>query len=543
MNSRPTYPAAMARLILALTSSLTLASCLTDSWSPPAPPCVGARCADAGGDGTDGVSADVQPDALACSPGHSDCDGVGANGCESPVGAACTAGLGACARPGVTACGNEGALDLRMGEQHTCAVTVEGGVRCWGLNRDGQLGDGTRNDQRTPVSVALPAGPLRAVAVACGRQHTCARMANGTVRCWGDNTRGQLGDGTTTASLLPVVVSGLTGVRQLELGYLYSCALLTNGAVSCWGENANAQVGDGTLTTAHTPRPVAVVRHAVYLATGNSHSCAVTFEGAVWCWGENSNGELGDGSSRNRVAPVKVIGIEAAVRVAAGVAHTCALLTDGTVRCWGGNNSGQLGNGSTTASLTPVRVAGVSGAVELVAGEAHTCARLSDGTVWCWGDNSAGQIGDGTTTSPRRTPLEVTDLGAVTQVFARRTSTCVRRADRSVQCWGSNGAGQLGDGTTVTRTSPWSVSNLTGGTTCNGAPATPGVETCNGVDDDCNGAVDDIPPASCLAGPCVAQAHRGCVGGGDTCVPDRPMPVGTDCGPPIGGRCDGLVCR
>ncbi|HMA91119.1 MAG TPA: chromosome condensation regulator RCC1, partial [Polyangiaceae bacterium] len=212
--------------------------------------------------------------------------------------------------------------------------------------------------------------------------------------------------GTTTDRLTPVAVTGLTGVAQIAVGYHHTCARLTDGTVKCWG---NGGLGDGTTTQRLTPVAVTGLTGAVEIATRSAHTCALLTGGTVKCWGGNVYGQLGDGTTTTpRLTPVAATGLTGVAEISAGQGHTCARLTDGTVKCWGHNELGQLGYGATTyVQMTPVAVTGLTGAAEISAGYYyHTCARLTDRTVKCWGTNSTGQLGDGTTTQ-RTTPTVV----------------------------------------------------------------------------------------------------------------------------------------
>jgi alpha-tubulin suppressor-like RCC1 family protein len=239
---------------------------------------------------------------------------------------------------------------------------------------------------------------LRATAIAAGGVHTCALTSAGGVKCWGGNGSGQLGDGTTTARHTLVAVSGLTsGAAALAAGSFHTCALTSAGGVKCWGDNEHTPVAVSGLTSG-----------AAALAAGVDHTFELTSAGGVECWGANYDGQLGDGTTNARQTTVGVSGMARGVRaIAAGGAHTCTLTGAGGVKCWGYNTSGQLGDGTTTARHTPVAVSGMaSGVAALSAGSFHTCARTSAGGVKCWGNNRYGQLGDGTTTD-RHTPVDV----------------------------------------------------------------------------------------------------------------------------------------
>ena len=311
-----------------------------------------------------------------------------------------------------------------MEEDHGCAVTTDGGVTCWGLNNFGQLGSDTTEVcdggttypcSTTPVKMMALASGI--TAVTAGTWHTCALTTAGGVKCWGHNFSGQLGDGQSCGMICPtpVDVTGLeSGVAAIDAGHLHTCALTTAGAVKCWGTNSNGQLGDGgSCGTGFCAEPVNVTGLSggvVGISTGVHYACAVLTTGGATCWGYNFYGQLGDGTTTNRLTPVNVASLTSGVMtVVAGSRHTCAT-TISSVKCWGNNGSGQLGNGTTTNSFTPVDVDGLpSGASMVALGHLHTCAVTVAAGVKCWGYNAFGQLGDGTATS-RSTPAGVVGL-------------------------------------------------------------------------------------------------------------------------------------
>jgi len=373
--------------------------------------------------------------------------------------------IGIVAALGASPALGEPASRVAGGRQHTCAVTGAGAVWCWGLNAEGQLGDGTTIARSTPAVVSGLSGGV--VAVAAGYSHTCALTSGGAVWCWGRGSSGQLGNGETYEEHEPVAVSGLgTGVVAITAGGYHSCAVTGTGAALCWGSNVYAQIGDGTTTNRSTPTAVSGLGSGVSaIAAGWSHTCALTSAGAAWCWGDNADGELGDGTTTDRLTPVAVSGLGIGVSaVAAGDYHSCAIGSGGAVSCWGANWQGQLGDGTTTSRSAPVAVSGLgTGVTGVAAGNVHSCVVTAGGSARCWGGNLLGQVGDGTTT-PRLTPAIVTSLtGGLAEISAGRDHTCVVTAARAVSCWGSNDSGQLGDGISVIRSVPVSVSGLGSG--------------------------------------------------------------------------------
>jgi alpha-tubulin suppressor-like RCC1 family protein len=363
---------------------------------------------------------------------------------------------------------------VAAGEDHTCAVTSAGGLRCWGSNAYGQLGDGTTSDRATPTDVPQLTHGVRAVAAGVG--HTCALTTTGAVKCWGDNAYGQLGDGTTTGHTTPVDVSGLaSGVASLTAGEHHTCAVMTSGGVKCWGDNYYAQLGDSTTTRRMVPVDVSGLTSGVAaVAAGGRHTCAVTTGGGVKCWGFNSYGQLGTASTAQSASPVDVWGLTTgAAAVAAGYSHTCALTAAGGLLCWGDDYSGQSGDGTMTYHTTPVVVLGLTtGVLSVAAAAEHTCALTSGGGVKCWGRNDDGQVGNGTMTTSQLTAADVSGMmSGVVAVAAGGDHACALTGGGGLRCWGDNWFGQAGDGTRTRRTLAVDVSGLTSGVTAVAAGA------------------------------------------------------------------------
>ena len=301
---------------------------------------------------------------------------------------------------------------VSAGGFHSCIVMSDHTVQCWGDNTLGQDGNPYTATPQGPQTVN---GITTAIAVAAGYQHSCALLQDGRVQCWGDNTYGQLGNGaaippgtqrggdSTQHSTEPVDVVGINSAVAITAAHgFHSCAVLQDGTVKCWGDNVSGQLGDGSRNGTSTPVTVQGITNAVSVSAGDFHTCALLQDGTASCWGSNGSGQLGDGTGRDSDTPVMVSGISNAVSVDAGVAHNCAALADGTARCWGANRWSQIGDETPSAYnvYAPGVVYGISSALSVTAGHDHSCAVLAGGLVRCWGLNTYGRLGDGRTGGP-----------------------------------------------------------------------------------------------------------------------------------------------
>ncbi len=349
-------------------------------------------------------------------------------------------------------------VEVSAGDGFTCARLADGSVRCWGGSGSGQLGLGKANLQRVTIPTTVQ-GTGSVTDIALGYDHACAVISDQTVKCWGKNDYGQLGDGTIADSFEPVTVVGLNSVTSVSLGKNFSCARNSSGTVKCWGGNGSGTLGDGTLTQSLTPTFVSGISSATQIGSGEVHACALLADKTARCWGHNGSGQLGDGTGTLRSSPVEVSGLTNITQIALGYRQTCALLSDGTVQCWGLNTYGQLGDGTMTYRTSPVAVSGLTSVTSIALGREHTCAIVSGGAAKCWGRNNYGQIGDGTT-SDRYTATDVSGLTNATSIALGQSSSCALKSNRTVECWGGNVWGQLGDGTYTSNQVPNLVSGL-----------------------------------------------------------------------------------
>ncbi|MFH5879629.1 RCC1 domain-containing protein [Arthrobacter sp. NA-172] len=330
--------------------------------------------------------------------------------------------------------GLSGVTELTGVDSSWFAVLADGTVRAWGDNNAGRLGDGTATDSTTPVQVAGLTG-VKSVIANNGAAY--ALLADGTVQAWGSNLYGWLGYSTNSA--VPVRVAGLSGVTalandggQIDGGALF--ALLNDGTVRAWGRNGFGQLGIGTTVDSYTPVPVPGLTDVTKLVSSSTATYALLADGTVRAWGQNSAGQLGNGTTINSNIPVQVTGLTGVKTLTAHGGSVYALLTDGTVRAWGYNFWGRLGIGTTTNSSTPAEVTGLTGVASVISDSGTTFALLTDGTVRAWGDGQVGQFGNGTATISS-TPVHIEGLTGVQSVAAANGAAYALLADGTVRAW------------------------------------------------------------------------------------------------------------
>jgi T5SS/PEP-CTERM-associated repeat protein len=348
------------------------------------------------------------------------------------------------------------------GWDYSFALQTNGTLWAWGRNDYGQLGDGTNVNRLFPVVVSGTCPSSGAIsnvwAVAGGETHTVAADSKGTVWTWGNNSNGQLGNGTSINYYSPLAISGVSNVMGVAAGQYHTMAVQADGTVWTWGDNSYGQLGIGSSGgNTNVPAKAVGLTQMIGLAAGAYHSVALRSDGTVWAWGYNGNGQLGDGTWTDQSVPEQLGTISNVVAIAAGGYHTVALRVDRTVWTWGYNNYGQLGDGTTTDSSVPIQINMLSNVVAIAAGQYHTLAVTATGQVYAWGYNGNGQLGLGYNDYDQHsTPQLVGSLSGVLAISAGNHSLVVK-SDGTIWSWGANGYGQLGHCTTQDEYTPGTV--------------------------------------------------------------------------------------
>lgn len=350
-----------------------------------------------------------------------------------------------------------GVKSVHAGQAHVCALTFQGAVKCWGNNDYGQFGNDKASDySSTPVDV-MNLSNVKSLSV--GNFHSCALTSEDTVKCWGRNLETEVGNNGSSNLILPADVSSLSGVKSLSFGYDQTCLVTPQGGIMCNGRNfrtaaiADAQAvvagryaacaltaqgtvkcwGQSGIYSNYEPLEVSGVTGVKVIALNAFNGCGLTTQGTVKCWDSN-------------LFYRDITGISGAKSLVVGSGHGCALTAQNTVKCWGTNSDGELGNNSTNSSDSPVDVVGLSGVKFLAAGRDHTCVVTSQDTVKCWGGNQVGQLGINSTDPFRSVPVEIPGLSGVKSLAVGEAHTCVLTSENKVMCWGLNSFGQFGNG-------------------------------------------------------------------------------------------------
>ena len=403
-------------------------------------------------------------------------------------------------------------LSISAGSTHTCAIASDTQAYCWGENLYGQLGNATNDDSLVPVAVELG---MNAMAIAAGHSFTCAIASTNQAYCWGVGTSGQIGNGSGSTIDVPSavttsgVLSGKT-IKSISAGGMSACAIASDNNAYCWGQNSSGQLGNNSTSSSLVP--VAVTTSGVLsgktiksISAGGMSACAIASDNNAYCWGQNSSGQLGNNSTSDSLVPVAVstsgvLSGKAVFAISEGADFTCALASDNRADCWGHNDSGQLGNNTTTDSLVPIRVLfdytfnaqnyrlyanadsatpgsplaaintsstlATSGQAfrlrtgikidprigQISVGTRYSCG-LSDGKTYCWGDGGSGRLGNNST-ADSLVPVGLTTSGVladkiITSFSAAGPSTCAIASDNQAYCWGYGGEGQLGNNATA----------------------------------------------------------------------------------------------
>lgn len=346
---------------------------------------------------------------------------------------------------------------IAAGGWHSIAICSDSTVKTFGENATGQLGDGLDADRSTPFSVP---GLSQIVAVCAGgdqlEAHSMALKADGTVYAWGSNIYGGLGNASTVNTNVPGQVLLLSNVVAISAGGWHSVALKGDGTVWTWGWNTDGQLGDGTTVDKSIATQVPGLSGITAISAGTYHVLALKNDGTVWAWGDNISGQVGNGTTTDQTTPIQVTGLTDVVAISAGRFFSMAIKNDGTVWTWGENLYGQLGDGTTTNRTTPVQVSGLTDVTTTAyaTGAFHCVVVKTDGTLWSWGRNTYGNLGDGTTTH-RSLPVQVLDLTDVKGLAGGTNFTLSYKADGTMWNFGRNGSGQLGDGTVLQRNTPF----------------------------------------------------------------------------------------
>ena len=368
----------------------------------------------------------------------------------------------------VYAAGENSIAAISAGRSHTLALKSDGSLWAWGDNFNGQLGngesgngpDGKSKSSSEPIMVGTDTNwaAISAASFPTGEPYSLALKKDGSLWAWGNNSSGQLGDGTTVLKSVPVKIGTGMDWKTIAAGGSHALALKKDGSLWAWGNNSSGQIGNNGVTTRElTPVRIGTETNWTAISAGDYHSLALKSDGSLWAWGRNSYGQLGDGTTDNRKIPV-IIGENTGywTAVSAGADYTLALKSNGSLWAWGANYFGQLGNGNTSTRYTPGQVGTETGWTTISAGGYHALALKSNGSLWAWGYNSSGQLGNGNT-STRYTPSQVGTETDWSVISAGGDYTVALKKNGTPWAWGNNLYGQFGNGTKDNSSTPGST--------------------------------------------------------------------------------------
>lgn len=340
---------------------------------------------------------------------------------------------------------------IGAGENHTCMLKSNGAAYCWGSNSAGQLGNGSSKSSMTPAAVS---GGLRFESISVGWDHACGVTADNEAYCWGRGRYGRLGNGSPENSMTPTPVAGELSFTSVNAGMAHTCGITTDGAAYCWGRGEDGILGNDSIDSSLVPVPVSGGHTFGSIHAGSATTCGISTDGKAYCWGASDFGNLlglgpEDRDGKRAPAPVSGNFTFKPDSINVGLDHICAISTANDAVCWGRGRYGKLGIGSGPGLgviknlMTPQTVNGDISFASLATGVFQTCGVAVDGKAYCWGRNGSGQLGDGSTTM-RTEPVAVSGDVEFTEMTVGVDHACGIASNEDVYCWGNGSEGKLG---------------------------------------------------------------------------------------------------